>query len=124
MSIGGYFVNDEAEKAAKWNALEELRQARQHRDAITDAMLRLGETLGDFAYALQHPKECVFEARTSEPRSGEAPTGEIVVGREQRTTARVEPTHLDWEIVSRLITDYIVTTRRIAELEPRFRDLT
>ena len=113
MSIGSYFVSDEAEKAANWDSLEEFRKAKQHRDLLADAMLRLGQTLGDFANTLQHPRGCSFDARHNE----------IVVGKEQRPIARVEPMHLDWAIVSRLITDYVVTVNRIAELEPRFRDL-
>lgn len=37
--------------------------------------------------------------------------------------ARVDPTQLDWQTVSTLVADYVSTTRRIADLEPRFPDL-
>ena len=30
MSTGSYFVSDEAEKAAKWDAVEEFRKSKQH----------------------------------------------------------------------------------------------
>lgn len=112
MSTRGYFVSDEAEKAANWDAVQEFRELKRHRDSITDAMARLGKGLGDFAYVLQHPRDCAFDARPTE----------IVVGREQRAIARVDSIQLNWETVSRLITDYITTMKRIAELKPRFRD--
>jgi len=114
MTYGGYFVSDEAEKAANWDALEEFRELKRHRDTITDAMSKTGKALGDFAYVLQHREGCAFDVQ---------PSGGITVGRERRTVAHVDPTQLDWQSVSRLVTDYIATTRRIAELEPRFRDL-
>lgn len=103
----------EAEKAANWDALEEFRKLKQHRDSIIDAMLRLGKALGDFSYALQHPKECAFDARANE----------IAVGKEHRSFVKLDCTHLNWETVSNLITDYNATIRRLAELEPRFRDV-
>jgi len=106
-------VSEESEKAANWDALEEFRRLKRHRDTITDTMGRIGKTLEDFAHVLQHREGCTFDARP----------GEIIVGREQRTVARVQPTQLDFEAVSKLIADYVATSRRIAELEPRFRDL-
>ena len=87
MSTERYFVSEEAEKAAKWEALEELRKARQHRDILIDAMARLGKALSDFGYVLQNPRECAFDARHNE----------IMVGRDRRAVARIEPTHLDWD---------------------------
>lgn len=113
MVYGGYFVSDEAEKAANWDALEEFRKLKRHRDTLTDAMRKIGKALGDFSYVLQHREGCTFDVQ---------PSG-ITVGRERRMVARVDPTQLDWEAMSRLVTDYIATTLRIAELEPRFRDL-
>jgi len=112
-TAGRYFVSDEAEKAAHWDALQEFRELKRHRDLIIDAMGRLGKALGDFAYVLQHPRGCAFDAQPNE----------IIIGREQRAVARVEPTHLNWETASNLVADYTATMRRIAELEPRFRDL-
>lgn len=93
MSIGSYFVSEEAEKAANWDALEEFRKLKRHRDSLTDAMSRLGKSLGDFASVLQNRQGCTFDARVNE----------IVVGREQRTVARVDPTQIEWETVSKSI---------------------
>ncbi len=73
----------------------------------------MGKTLGAFAYFLQHRDGCTFDARPSD----------IVVGKDRQTVARIEPTHLDWAEVSRVVTDYVATMKRIAELAPRFRDL-
>ena len=106
-------MSEEAEKAARWDAQQEFIELKRHRDTILAAMERVGKSLGDFAYVLQHREGCNFEARAKE----------IVVGRDQRMVARVDPTQLDWQTVSTLITDYASTTRRIAELEPRFPDL-
>lgn len=114
MTYGGYFVSDEAEKAAKWDALEEFRELKRHRDTITDAMSKTGKALGDFAHVLQHREGCTFDLQ---------PSG-ITVGRERSAVAHIDSTQFDWQAVSSLIADYIATTRRIAELEPRFRDLS
>lgn len=114
MSIGSYFVSEEAEKAARWDAQQEFIELKRHRDTIAAAMERLGKALEDFGYVLQHREGCAFDARSNE----------IAVGREQRMVVRVDPTHLNWESVSRLIADYTATIGRIAELEPRFRDLS
>ncbi len=113
MSIGSYFVSEDAEKAARWDDQQEFLELKRHRDTIVAAMEKVGKALGDFGYVLQHREGCSFDARPHE----------IVVGREQRMVARVEPTQLDWQTVSRLITDYISTTQRVAQLEPRFPEL-
>jgi len=106
-------VTEEAEKAARWDAQQEFIDLKRHRDTIIAAMEKLGKSLGDFGHVLQHREGCSFDARPKE----------IVVGKDQRTVARVEPTQLDWQTVSTLVTDYVSTTQRIAQLEPRFPDL-
>ncbi len=113
MSIGSYFVSEEAEKAARWDAQQGFIELKRHRDTIVAEMEKLGKALGDFGYVLQRREGCSFDARPSE----------IAVGREQRMVAHVEPTQLDWQTVHKLITDYVATTQRIAQLEPRFPDL-
>ena len=69
-------------------------ELKRHRDSLTDAMEQTrAKSLGDFGSVLQHRQGCSFDARPNE----------IVVGREQRMVARVEPTQIEWQTVSRSI---------------------
>jgi len=113
VSTGSYFVSEESEKAARWDAQQEFLELKRHRDTIIAAMEKVGKALADFGYVLQNREGCSFEVRPHE----------IVVGRERRMAARVEPTQLDWQKMSDLITDYVSTTQRVAQLEPRFPEL-
>src|SRR5438132_1122464 len=109
MSTGNYFVSDEAEKAAKWDAFEELRQSREHRDALEDIMKKLGKALNGLAYAIQHPKECLFEIDRQDITIAKPP--------EMGVFAHVVRADFDWESVFKLLTDYKTTVQRISELE-------
>jgi hypothetical protein len=87
MSTGRYFVDDKDEKAANWDILEELRQARKHRTSLTDAMLTLAKLLGSFSDALKTPEKYSIQVSP----------GEITIAQDQRTQAVLNPTHLNWE---------------------------
>jgi hypothetical protein len=112
MSIGSYFVNDEAEKAAKWDALEDFRKTKHHRIALESEMGKLGRLLKTLSFALEYPQQCSFDI-------GDQTIG-VASGRERLL---VEPSHLNWASVTKLLEDYNATVRRIAEMEPKYRDL-
>lgn len=39
----GYFMSDEAEKAAKWNVVEQFNEAKEHLLALESVMTNLGK---------------------------------------------------------------------------------
>ncbi len=114
MSFRGYFVSDEAEKAAKWDAFEEYRQAKQRLFALETVMTKLGKSLDGFAYAIQHPKEHKFLVNVED----------VTVAKQlqQGAVVHVTKADLDWNAVSNLISDYQTTFARVQELAPNFRD--
>jgi hypothetical protein len=116
MTYGGYFVSDQAEKAAKWEAVEEFRERKQHLLVLQNEMLKIGREWEPFANALKSPKSFYFKV--------EAENITVLYSQQSsQTTAQIPRTHLDWGTLSKLLSDYQATTERIKELEPQFRDL-
>lgn len=55
MGTTRYFASEEAEKAAKWDMLQSLKQSRAHLAVLRDRAEKIGKVLEDFGTVLANP---------------------------------------------------------------------
>jgi hypothetical protein len=109
-------MTDEAEKAAKWDAVEQLQKVKTHLLALETQMARTGKELSAFGASLQHPKEYVFDVTSVA----------ITLGRQGgglgRPLGLLKPDILDWGNFSSLLNDYHAAIKEKAELTARLAE--
>jgi hypothetical protein len=109
MQYEGYFVDEQAEKAAKWDMVEERRKAHSHKGALENEFKKMGRSF----YSLASTFDSVYGYKFI--------VNEDAIGIINPSTgAKIPPiprAYLSFENVAKLISDYEETTKRIAELE-------
>lgn len=111
---GGFFLSEEAEQAAKWKMVEELKRDKEHLVVLKKQMKDLGAVLADFAYAIQSPDLHAFDVTAQT----------ITVGKwdakPTRPIAELRASAIAWESLTKLLTDYQKTMGNVSALQ---RDL-
>ena len=107
---GGYFVSEEAEKAAKWDMLEEYHQTVSHLGVLENEFKKVSNSLGILASAFDKPTDRV-EFDVSSTQIG-------VMTISNKTRLGVIPRgHIEFTSLAKLIEDYQKTVARKRELE-------
>jgi hypothetical protein len=112
----GYFMSDEAEKAAKFEILERHAKAKSRLAALEDQMSQKGQELTRFAETLKSPSQHAFSVVRNL---------NIAVQRKSQSTkvAELWKQTMDWDALCELIDDYEQTKRDLSELDGRVQAL-
>ncbi len=110
----GYFMTEEAEKAAKWDAVEQLQKAKARLLALETEMIRIGKELIAFGSSLQNPRAYVFDVTSDAVTLGKQGGGGL-----GRPLGRLTPDIVDWGNFCSLLNDYDDATKEKAELTAR-----
>ena len=107
-----YFVSEEAEQAAKWKMVEELKRDKEHLIVIKKQMKDLGGLWSEFSHAIQNPDLHTFDVTTQT----------ISVGKRDAQSSRSVVTELresnvNWELMRRLLKDYQTTRDNINAMQ-------
>jgi hypothetical protein len=113
----GYFMSDDAEKAAKWNIVEQQREAKEHLLALESEMTTLGEQWLAFGVALKSPGNYVFDITGST-----ITLGQHNAGLRQPLGWLTSTGYPSWERFSELLTDYQETSKKKADLTAKLRE--
>ena len=104
-------MTEEAEQAAKWKMVEELRRDREHLVVLKNQMKTLAERMIEFARAIQSPDLHAFDVGPQE----------ITVGKwdakPSRPIAQVTQADVNWDSLSRLVADYQKTAANVKQLQ-------
>ncbi len=112
----GYFMSDEAEKAAKWNVVEQFNEAKEHLLALESVMTNLGKQWAAFSEALKEPNIFVFDVTKNVVTLGQSNAGL------RRPLGQLTPGDMNWEKFCALLTDYQETSRKKTELICKLHD--
>ena len=108
---GGYFMSEEAEQAAKWKMVEELKRDKEHLVVLKKQMKDLGKVLADFAYTIQSPDLHAFDVAAQTITVGKWDEKPI------RPIAELRESAVNWESLTKLLTDYQKTKTDVHGLE-------
>ena len=100
MQLGGYFVSEEAEKAAVGDAFQRFQEATRRADLLTIEMGKIGKELGVLSDALKRPQDFALLLETSRLTIGKQNAGLT------RPLSELPESYLNWDNLSRLIMDY------------------
>jgi hypothetical protein len=109
MQYGGYFVDEQAEKAAKWDMVQERRESYSHKGALENEFKKMGKSLYSLASAFDSVHGFKFIVSEDAIGAINASTG-------ARLTT-VPRQYLSFENATKLIADYEAAIKRIAELD-------
>jgi hypothetical protein len=112
----GYFMSDESEKAAKWNVVEQYREAKEHLLALESEMTHLGEQWLAFGEALKSPSNYVFDTT-----GGAIALGQHNAGL-RHPLGRLTSADVNWERFTALLVDYQKTSQKRTELTGKLHD--
>jgi uncharacterized protein YlxW (UPF0749 family) len=99
-TIRGYFVSEEAEQAAKWKMVEELRTKKEHLVVLKSELKNLAETWTEFARAIQSPDLHLFAVDPQKITVGK--WGEKLT----RPVAEIRDSNVQWDSLAKLVADY------------------
>ena len=105
MQLGGYFVSDEAEKAAIGDAFQRFQEAARRADLLTIEMDKIGKELGVLAEALRHPQNFALLPEASKLTIGR-PNAALTNMAPTRPLSELPESYLNWDNLRRLIVSY------------------
>jgi hypothetical protein len=108
---GGYFVSEEAEQAAKWKMVEELKRDKEHLVVLKKEMKNLGERWIEFARTMQSPDLHAFDVAAQKITVGQWDS------RPSRPVAEIRESDTNWDSLARLVSDYQKTANNIKTLQ-------
>ena len=111
--LGGYFVSDEAEKAALGDAFQRYQEAERKANLFAIEMGKIGKRLTVLAQALLYPQTYALL-----PEAAKLTIGKRDVAL-TRPLAEIPDSYLNWENIRRLILDYQEATASRIELAAR-----
>lgn len=107
----GYFVSEEAEQAAKWKMVEELRTKKEHLVVLKNELKNLAEKWAEFARVMQSPdlhSFAVAPQKITVGKWGEKPA---------RPIAEIRDSSVQWDSLTKLVTDYQRTEGDVRTLQ-------
>ena len=114
---GGYFMSDEAEKAAKYDMIVKLRKTREKLTVLRDQAKEIGKALEDFGMILANPS---WKLKVED--------AEIIGKAEQfrgvsSATLTIKRSYLSDDLIVRLILELESTEKDLEEQSRAVKDL-
>ena len=120
MSIGSYFVSEEAENAATRQIIESFKQAKEAKAKLEGQMSVLGDRLANSGRVLKRPGEYSFLVNRADITVGHPSE---MGNPPRRPVVRVEADDLKWESVMEMVSSYDRARSAKAESAARLRNM-
>jgi hypothetical protein len=117
MSIGGYFVSEEAENAATQKIIETFKFSKEAKARLEGTMNALGDKLAEFAKVLKNPSAYAFRIDQNGMTVGQL-GGEL-----RRPVMQLDQSDLDWQRLNEMLTNYDKARADKKQSAVRLRDM-
>ena len=108
----GYFMSEEAEKAAKWDMLQDLKAQKSSSGVLHERADKIGKSLENFGRVLQNSSWILTRTQTSIK-------GKATIVEARGAELEIPLSDLNADEICRLIDDIAETRQRIKTLQER-----
>jgi septation ring formation regulator EzrA len=115
MQAGSYFVSEQEEMAAKWQMVEDYKKITARLVTLQEEMKRVAQEWIELGRVLQSPNGILFDIQKQQITA----TNKL----SNAKVADVRSSRVNWESLTKLVSDYQESLKRKDELGSRLKEL-